>query len=88
VDPGPDPGGSKTYGSGSSTLVYTHAQAESSSVRDRMDHLYNNLDMADIHILAVDEVRMTRSPSYNYRTIDLFLIAMADEEILASNIPI
>jgi hypothetical protein len=53
-----------------------------------MDHLYNNLDMADIHILAVDEVRMTRSPSYNYRTIDLFLIAMADEEILASNIPI
>ncbi len=54
--------------------VYTHAQAESSSVRDRMDHLYNNLDMADIHILAVDEVRMTRSPSYNYRTIDLFLI--------------
>jgi hypothetical protein len=38
-----------------------------------MDHLYNNLDMADIHILAVDEVRMTRSPSYNYLTLALFI---------------
>lgn len=30
-------------------------QAGSSCVRDRMDQLYNNLDMADLHILAVDE---------------------------------
>jgi len=30
-------------------------QAGSTSVRDRMDHLYNNPDMSDLHIMAVDE---------------------------------
>jgi len=30
-------------------------QAGATSVRDRMDHLYNNPDMSDLHITAVDE---------------------------------
>lgn len=31
-------------------------QAGATSVRDRMDHLYNNPDMSDLHIIAVDEL--------------------------------
>ena len=31
-------------------------QAGATSVRDRMDHLYNNPDMADLQIVAVDEL--------------------------------
>jgi len=31
-------------------------QAGATSVRDRMDHLYNNPDMSDLQIMAVDEV--------------------------------
>ncbi len=29
-------------------------------MRERLDQLYNNLDMADLHILAVDEEREFR----------------------------